>query len=86
MVKFQAKLLGIPVQKLFHKGMPGSANGTFIITKLDQGQLSVLRPADVSATLDFNMLWCVRVIGPLIRTTAQEDCGARCDSDSEDDD
>ena len=55
-------------------------------TELDQGQLSVLRAPDVSAPLDFYMLRCVRVIIPLVRTTAQEDRGACCDSDGEDDD
>jgi len=86
MVKFQAKLLGIPVQKLFQKRMPGSANRTFVITKLDQGQLSVLWAPDVSATSNFYLLWCVRVIGSLIRTPAQEDRCPSCDSDSKDDD
>ena len=86
MMKFQAKLLGIAVQKFLHKGMPGSANGTFIVTKLYQGQLSVLRAPDMSATLNFYMLRSIRVIDFLIRTPAQEHRGARCDSDSEDDD
>ena len=72
MMKFQAELLWIPVQKFFHKGMPGPANGTFIVTKLDQGQLRVLRAPDMSAALNLHMLRCIRVIDSLIRAAAQE--------------